>query len=43
MWDEAAKLYPLLGATPNRSTLAWQFHVQDQRRAGRTNSTAAFA
>jgi hypothetical protein len=25
MWDEAAKLYPLLGATPNRSTLAWQF------------------
>ena len=25
MWDESAKLLPLLGTTPNRSTLAWQF------------------
>ena len=25
MWDEAAKLYSLLGASPNRSSLAWQF------------------
>ena len=25
MWDEAARLYSLLGASPNRSALAWQF------------------
>ena len=25
MWDESAKLYPLLGAQPKESTLEWQF------------------
>src|SRR5205085_1689527 len=25
MWDEGAKLYHLLGATPNRTALTWQF------------------